>query len=425
MYISAPPGIKYLAKFLLLKDEFQKLDEVDFNIYGEERSLAILQFMRDLKWIFISYDDGDKISLKPTDLGLDIFENGISEEYVRENEPFLSLVRSYLKEVVSGKKPDPSTIISLEEYYIKTGNHTRAADFASLLIQIGSKENDPRVVGLGHYYYGTSNLYKMELEFAFPHFQKAISYLERADDIKHVALSFLGLGSYYGYVGSLDKAMEAFERSLLLFREISDEAGVNLVRMNEAYAMVFNGNIREFFEMNKVAANFFLNSNDLYHLQFCYQNEASVLLYLGQYNLAIDSVVEAHELAKKTKSERMIHLSGLNIASIYIWTRRPGDGYSYIDEAYEYFRRNLDNNGLGECYVRYMLYHIATKNLKEADKALEKAERNLMAKKRLKPILEVHKNYVDLMQLYEYPSDIIKMKTEEIKERGRKLGIVS
>src|SRR5579875_294882 len=364
MYVSAPPGTKYLAKFLLPEEEFEKLDEVDFNIYGEEKSLALLQFMRDLKWIFISYEEGDKISLKPTPLGLDIFENGMSEDYLKENESFLRLVRNYLSDLASGREADTSTIISLEEYYIKTGNHTRAIDFASLLIQIGTKRDDPRVRGIGHYYYGTANLYKMELEFAFPHFQRAISFLEKADDIKHVALAYLGLGSYYGYTAALDKSMEAFERSLLLFQEISDESGINLVRMNEAYAMVFNGNIKEFFEMNRVAADYFLHSNDLYHLQFCYQNEASVLLHIGQYNLAIDSVVEAHEIAKKTKSERMIHLSGLNIASIYIWTRRPGDGYSYIEEAYEYFRRNLDNNGLGECYVEFMLYHVATKNLK-------------------------------------------------------------
>ena len=71
MYIAAPPGTKLLAKYLMPPEEFKILEEVDFNVYGEEKSLAILQFMRDLKWIYISYDEGDKISLKPTETGIE------------------------------------------------------------------------------------------------------------------------------------------------------------------------------------------------------------------------------------------------------------------------------------------------------------------------------------------------------------------
>ena len=76
MYISAPSGTKVLAGYLIPEEEYARLDHSDFNTYGEEKSLEIIQFMRDLDWVYISFDEGDRISLRPTEKGLRIFEDG-------------------------------------------------------------------------------------------------------------------------------------------------------------------------------------------------------------------------------------------------------------------------------------------------------------------------------------------------------------
>lgn len=65
MYISAPSGTKLLASHLIPEEEYSRLDSADFNTYGEEKSLEIIQFMRDLDWVYISFDEGDRISLRP------------------------------------------------------------------------------------------------------------------------------------------------------------------------------------------------------------------------------------------------------------------------------------------------------------------------------------------------------------------------
>ena len=70
MYIIAPPGTVELTRLLIPKDEYDKLSSLGFNSYGEAKSMAILQFLRDLDWIYISYEESEVLSLKPTQLGL-------------------------------------------------------------------------------------------------------------------------------------------------------------------------------------------------------------------------------------------------------------------------------------------------------------------------------------------------------------------
>lgn len=423
MYIAAPPGTKILAKYLLPQEEYNILDEVDFNVYGEDKSLTILQFMRDLKWIYISYDEGDKISLKPTETGIDIFERGLTPEYMEKNGDFVLLVKSYLEHYLSAEKQVEEETLKLSEFYLKTGNYNRALDLASNLIDLGNRNSDKRLLGRGHYVYGTINLYKSDLDFARNHFEKAKYFAENVDDINTVAKSDLGMGSYYSYKDDSNKAMEMFEHALLLFQEVGDDSGMNQVKMNEAFTLAKMGNIKEFFSLNHQAIDFFNNVTDNYHLQWCYQNESAVLLSIGKYDAAIDVVVEAHNLAKETGNEMIENRSGLSIAQIYLYTMRPGDAYEYMENALTYFRKNFDTNGLGSTYLLFMLYDIATKNLAAADVNLEKSRQNFMVKKQLTYIVEGYSQYVKVLKIYRYDAKTVEKKIQDFTELSEKLGL--
>ncbi|MCL4337187.1 MAG: hypothetical protein M1129_02635 [Candidatus Thermoplasmatota archaeon] len=423
MYIAAPPGTKILAKYLLPTEEYNLLEEVDFNVYGEEKSLTIVQFMRDLKWIYISYDEGDKISLKPTETGIEIFERGLTPEYMEKSGDLVSLVKKYLEGYLTADMEITEETLKLSEFYLKSGNYNRALDLASSLIDLGNRNSDRRLLGRGHYVYGAINLYKMDLEFAKNHFEKAKYFSENVDDITTAAKSDLGMGSYFGYKGDMNRAMEMFEHALLLFQEVGDDSGVNQVKMNEAFTLVKMGNVKEFFSLNHQAIDFFNTVTDNYHLQWCYQNESAVLLSLGKYDAAIDAVVEAHNLAKETGNEMIENRSGLSIALIYIYTMRPGDAYEYVETAMRYFRKNFDTNGLATCYEMYMLYDIATKNLDAADVNLEKSRQNFMVKKQLPYIVELYTQYLKILKIYRYDPKIIEVKTKQFQNLANKLGL--
>ncbi len=423
MYIAAPPGTKILAKYLLPTEEYNLLEEVDFNVYGEEKSLTILQFMRDLKWIYISYDEGDKISLKPTETGIEIFERGLTPEYMEKSGDLVSLVKKYLEGYLTADMEITEETLKLSEFYLKAGNYSRALDLGSNLIDLGNKASDKRLLGRGHYVYGAINLYKMDLEFAKNHFEKAKFFAENVDDITTVARTDLGLGSYFGYKGDMNKSMEMFEHALLLFQEVGDESGMNQVKMNEAFTLAKMGNIKEFFSLNHQAIDYFNTVTDSYHLQWCYQNESAVLLSLGNYDAAIDAVVEAHNLAKETGNDMIQNRSGLSIALIYLYTMRPGDAYEYVDTAMSFFRKNFDTNGLATCYEMYMLYDIATKNLAAADVNMEKSRQNFMVKKQTNYIIDCYAHYVKLLKIYRYAPNIIERKTNEFLELSNKLGL--
>lgn len=416
MYIAAPPGTKMLARNLMPHDEYEVLEEVDFNVYGEEKSLAILQFMRDLKWIYISYDEGDKISLKPTATGIEIFEKGLTDEYMESHGDIVNLIKGYLSHYLKNDTGLTDETLKLADFYMKAGNYNRALDLASNLIEIGNKDKDYRLLGRGHYIYGTINMYRMDMDFAKSHFDKAVMYSENVDDISNVAKCYSGFGSYYGYKGDAEKAMQSFEKSLLLFKEIDDHNGVNQVKMNEAFALAKMGNIKEFFTLNHEAIDYFNGTTDRYHLQWCYQNESAVFLSLGKYDAAIDAVVEAHQLAKETGNEMMQNRSGLSIALIYIYTMRPGDAYEYVDNAMAYFRKNFDTNGLGSTYMSYMAYDVATKNLASADKNLEKSIQNFMVKRQLNYIADALSIYIRVMKLYRLSPITIEQKLKEFNK---------
>ena len=423
MYISAPAGIKILAKYLMPDDEFQMLDEKDFNIYGEQKSMTILQFMRDLDWIYISYDEGDRISLKPTKLGIDIFESGLTGQYLKANGKVITLIKNYLENFLKGSERVSEETYILADYFLKAGNFNRALDLGSTLIELGGRNNDPKLLGRAHQIYGTINLYKMDIEFARNHFEKSIHYADIADDIETSAKAHLGMGSYYGYKADFETSMRYLERALLLFKEIGDDGGINQVKINEALTLAKMGNLKEFFSLNHEAIDFFSGNSDDHHLQYCYQNEASVLLAMGQYDAAIEAVIEAHHLALKTGNERIQHLSGLNIAMIYIYTNRPGDAYEYIQKAFDYFRKNFDNNGLGSAYHAFMAYDIATKSLESADKNREKMIQNYMVKKQKSLIAEALSVYIKLLKQYHYKEITIKNKKEEIAKIAQKLDV--
>ncbi|MCL5782860.1 MAG: tetratricopeptide repeat protein [Candidatus Thermoplasmatota archaeon] len=423
MYIAAPPGTKTLARYLIPMEEYEILESADFNVYGEEKSLAILQFMRDLKWIYISYDEGDKVSLKPTETGIDVFEKGMTDEYLKENGKILNLIKKYLANYLKNETGLPDETMVLADHFLKSGNHSRALDMAANLIDLGNKRADSRMLGRAHYIYGTINLYKMDLDFAKNHYEKANYYSVNVDDIENVAKTHLGLGSFYGYKGEMEKALQYFEKALLLFKETNDESGMNQVKINEAFTLAKMGNIKEFFTLNHEAIEYFLSVSDSYHLQSCYQNESVVLLSLGEYNTAIDAVTEAYGLAKKTGSERIEHLSAISIALIYIYTRRPGDSYEYIEKAFDYFRRNFDTNGLALCYEAFMAYDVATKDIDSAQKNMEKMRQNYLVKKQHNLTVEGYSIYLRVMKIYEYPSSVILNKKEEFTKESQKLGL--
>jgi len=226
----------------------------------------------------------------------------------------------------------------------------------------------------------------------------------------------LGLGSVYGYKYDNEKSLEYFEKANLLFLEIDDKKGLNLVKMNEAYTYASLGKLEEFFQMNQETIEFFESIGDKHHLEFCYLNQSAVLLSMGKPNEAIDSVVEAHELAKEMGNERMVHLSGLNIAKIYIETKRFGDAYDYIIDAFEFFRKNFDMNGVAKCHELFATYFIATKNMKDAEQEILKMEKNYSSKV-YRPIVDGYVSVIRIMKLYGYLEKQILSKIKEFQSK--------
>lgn len=417
MYVSAPPGTVELARLIVPQDEYEKLSSLGFNSYGEAKSMTILQFLRDLDWIYISYEESEVISLKPTQLGLEVFERGVSADEKDGLETLVDLIRKYLSVFLKDGQNVSEVMQELAEYYLKIGNYTRAIDIGSDLITLGNELRNQKILGKAHDIYGVINLYRQDLDFAQNHFEKSVYYGSQCDDLETVAKGHVGLGSVNGYKQRFDEAIANFEKAFLLFKEIGDDSGINQVKLNEAFTYANMGDLNVFFRMNHEAITYFESVGDKQKLEYCYINESTALLSIGKIDEAIDSIVEAHELAKEVGNKRIFHMSGLNIARIYVLTNRPGDAYEYIVQAHEYFRKNFDTNSVGICNDLLASYFVAMKDLALADEHLEKMEKNFKIKNNKRGILDGFSYFIRTMKTYSYDTAIIEDKAREFENR--------
>lgn len=417
MYISAPPGTVELAKLIIPDDEYDRLSSLGFNSYGEAKSMTILQFLRDLDWIYISYEESEVLSLKPTQLGLEIFERGIAADSQEDKDSLLELIRKYLSVFLRDGQNVAEVMQELAEYYLKVGNYTRAIDLGSDLITLGNEHSDARVLGRAHDIYGVINLYRQDLDFAQNHFEKSVFYGGQCNDLATVAKGHVGLGSVCGYKQKFEGAIDNFEKAFLLFKEIGDESGINQVKLNEAFTYANMGDLNVFFKMNHEAIMYFEAVGDKQKLEYCYVNESTALLSIGKIDEAIDSIVEAHELAKEVGNKRILHMSGLNIARIYILTNRPGDAYQYITEAYEYFRRNFDTNSVGACNDLLASYFVAMKEMDMANEHLDKMEKNFRIKNNKGGIVDGFSYFIKTMKTYSFDEESVNTRIKELEER--------
>lgn len=417
MYISAPPGTVELARLIIPKDEYERLSSLGFNSYGESKSMTILQFLRDLDWIYISYEESEVLSLKPTQLGLEVFERGVAADNKEDLDTLVELIRKYLSVFLKDGQNVAEVMQELAEYYLKIGNYTRAIDLGSDLITLGNEHNDSKVLGKAHDIYGVINLYRQDLDFAQNHFEKSVFYGGQCNDLATVAKGHVGLGSVNGYKQKFEEAITNFEKAFLLFKEIGDESGINQVKLNEAFTYANMGDLNVFFKMNHEAITYFESVGDKQKLEYCYINESTALLSIGKIDEAIDSIVEAHELAKEVGNKRILHMSGLNIARIYVLTNRPGDAYEYILQAHEYFRKNFDTNSVGACNDLLASYFVAMKDMDTAAEHLEKMEKNFLIKNNKRGIVDGFAYFIKTMKTYSYDDETVNRKIKELEEK--------
>lgn len=417
MYVTAPPGTVELARLLIPEQEYERLSSLGFNSYGEAKSMAILQFLRDLDWIYISYEESEVLSLKPTQLGLDVFEMGLEVDQKEGIGELIDHIKKYLEAFLTDGPNVADVMQELGDYYLKAGNYTRAIDLGSDLITLGNEHHDPRVLGKAHDIYGAINLYRQDIDFAQNHFEKSVLYGGQCNDLETVAKGHMGLGSVNGYRQKFKESIENFEKAFLLFKEVGDEAGINQVKLNEAFTYANMGELGVFFKMNHEAISYFESVNDRHKLQYCYVNESTVLLSMGKIDEAIESIVEAHELAKEVGNKRILHMSGLNIARIYVLTKRPGEAYEYITQAHEYFRKNFDTNSVGACNDLLASYFLAMKDIPMAREHLEKMERNFQVKRNMRGIVDGFSYFIRTMKTYSYTEKEVAQMIDELRKK--------
>jgi serine phosphatase RsbU (regulator of sigma subunit)/Tfp pilus assembly protein PilF len=262
-----------------------------------------------------------------------------------------------------------------------TGKANNQSD--SLLLALKQAKHDTTKIRINN---ELSELFtKTNPDTAYHYVNEAIRlselYEESSDDElvkvvkRHQLNSYTLLGHYYKALSKYDEAVESYQNSLSISRELEDFPG-------EANSFINIGIIKTNKGDYLIAINYFKNAveifekiNDEVGLAKVYRNIGNVYYYEGQYDLALESYQKSLELCEKLNDLSSVSRCQGNIGMIH---KEMG----HYDWSIDYFEKSLfikkeigDKrgeanifNGLGEVYF---LKKESKKALEYHNKALE------------------------------------------------------
>ncbi|GGM69299.1 hypothetical protein GCM10007108_04210 [Thermogymnomonas acidicola] len=406
MYISAPDGIIRIARLILPEAKGDALERQGFNSFGQREALRILQMLADLGWIEVSAGMDEIVHVRPTDAGLRIFQRGLTDDFLKEKGEIYRIITSLL---TFGEDDDEyyQLHLDLANYHVKSGNYNRAMEIIGAIMKPLEQRSDRRRIAQAHILYGNCNLYRSECSFAEIHFRKALEISEGSENHDLMARALQGIAICRSTQEDFSSALEYFRRARDEFERAGDSEGAHTADLNIAYLYSYIGKIDKFYEYNNRAEEYFLETGNEERRLQAIINEASVRISVGDYEIARSICLEAIRISRDIGNIRWEILSKVNLAHSYIFTGEPGKALDLIREIGEYYRKNLNFEGMAIYEELSALYMISVDRLDLAKEHISSLER-LCEKRRMGAILRDAYAYITrALSIYNYKDNTI------------------
>ena len=223
-----------------------------------------------------------------------------------------------------------------------------------------------------------------------------------------MAFSLLGLGNVYSAQGEYEEAFQKYERSFILFKEKEFLQGMAKIKINLSYTYSKMGLLQKSTEANKEAIILSQRLDDPFLLEECYLNRSALLLVLGMYEDAFETVMNAYLLSLETMNQRVFHLSRLLIFSLDIASQRKNLTYHFVEEALEYFTETQNEVELAFCNEIIAEYYIANGMNGETKSRCVITINHLAELNDFAGVVAVGTKLLRTMVIYKTSSDIIK-----------------
>lgn len=210
---------------------------------------------------------------------------------------------------------------------------------------------------------------------------KAVNIFESLDNVEHyIAEIYIGMGNVYNYLNDCEKALEYYEKSLIIYQYTDNKRAIGLLYGNMGAAYHRLGQYDKAMEHYRKACDF--NSSVGYKIGWANDLSNMSILYsvLGDYYNALQCSLESLEIKKEIEDKIGTARTFAHISTIYSKLSDNDLAIKYINEAIkisseinDYIGLSQDYMGLADRYFSINEYEISIEYLK---KSLELAEKH-------------------------------------------------
>lgn len=205
-----------------------------------------------------------------------------------------------------------------------------------------------RVIGVGQYY---SN----NLEGSINSFLVALSYFQKDKNLRGQARVYNNIGRLY-FDSDYDRSLEFFKKSLDIGTRLSDKQIIAI-----AYLNLGNFYFRE--QSYNIALSHYDKSEELFselkdsvNIIQCLQNRGAAYFKLDQFGMAEKFLLAANKKAKERDMNESVASIDLQLALLYINTRKFAEAENILDEGLVYSKIIKDDKLIHDYkYTNYQL----------------------------------------------------------------------
>ncbi len=253
-------------------------------------------------------------------------------------------------------------------YYIRNSNYSLAYQYISKALELFKEENNLLGIINCKNSLGAIYSYLGNFDKALEAFNKSLIACEHSDETDLMTLAYNNIGNIYYFQGKYNKAIESYKKALFIREEAGEKAGLAASYNNIGAVYQVQGDYPKALEYFHKTKEYSRELGNMRTLAMSLNNIGAIYYTQEEYEKALDFYQQALEIRKKLDDKKGIATVYNNIGGIYKSKKDYDNALMYYQKSLEIVKETGDITDMPHSY-----YSIANVSLamKEYDNAFE------------------------------------------------------
>ena len=255
-------------------------------------------------------------------------------------------------------------------YYRNKSRLNQATFLHNKALQLAIKANNKELQVVNLNMLGVINRHTDNIRKALDYHQQALGIAESEPVTtlslkKSIAVSLNSMGNIYLAINQLDLALEKFERSLTIEKDIGNKQGLAINYQNIGYVLEEFGEYDKALNHYKISLNFNNEINSKVGVVICNNSIGQILLKQGRSEKALEIIEPTLKLAIENENQLYIASTYINLGWAQINTNQLNEGEKNLFKGLEIAKEHNFKTYVSDAY-----YHLSHLNEKKGNYAL-------------------------------------------------------